>query len=99
MFGTVRIAATYRLYGEESGEKWFNTVFRLHQHADNVKDYQFLGSLTGAHGLQYVTFTVDLALVTKEKDDGELIEAAQDILNGLIGDSDVHVHGVERLES
>lgn len=98
MFGTIRVAATYRLLGDESGEDWFNTVFSQHQEADNVKGYQLQGVLTGAFGLQYVAFTVDLEVVVREREDSELMEAAREILNSLIGDSDVVVYGVERLE-
>lgn len=98
MFSTVRVAATYKLYGDDPGEFWFHRLFDLHQELGNVQAHQYLGTLTGGFGLQYVLFAVDLVIVTKDKDDAALMDAAREVLNHLINDRDVLVHGVERLE-
>ncbi len=95
-----RVSATYMMMGDLSGEDWCNTVFSHHEEVGNVRDYQFLISLIGAWGLEYVTFTVDVVLDDKIDGLADLDTRLHQKVASLIHDSagETSIHGYQLLE-
>lgn len=94
-----RVSATYDMYGDYSGEEWCNIVFGHHKEQGKIEDYRFLISLTGAWGLQYVTFTIDVILDDKIDGFENIHERLHTKVASLIHDSksESSIHGYELL--
>lgn len=88
----VRVVATYDMMGDYDGPEWFAKVFGHHEEHGNVEDFAYLTTVDGPFGLQFVTFQVDVRLEGVDNDMKNIKELAENKLNELVGDSEIHIH-------
>lgn len=91
---TVRLVATYQLFGDCEGDEWMNEALALGVENGDLKAFDVTGSHPGPFGIQLVTFTVDVGLGERFKPEHsyeETKEVGTALLNTIIGDSDVEV--------
>lgn len=96
---SLRIVAEYQLMSERNGHEWMTDALNSAKKSNLVDDFAITGVHVGNHGLQLITFTVDVAL----RDDGLFnpdmeydvaLEAAEVLLNAIVHDTDVNVRWI-----
>lgn len=97
----VRLLADYQMMGDEDGWLWAEQVLGQAKERGDITGFRVLSSLTGAFGIQCITFTVDVGFThpfTREMDWPMFKAVAGDFLNArIIGDTDVSLRFVSPL--
>jgi hypothetical protein len=88
---TVRYAAGYPLLGDGKATVYMDARLTKAKEEDKIVNFHILDVLTGIHGIQYVTFTVDMKIPENlEYDDAK--KFGEEHLNEIIHDTDVEIH-------
>lgn len=89
-----RVQIHYDMFGDDSGEEWFNTVGDWHKKNGDIVDYQFLDSQTGAWGFKSVVGTFDIQLGDERETWEGAKSLAHDVIMKMIGESDFTILGM-----
>lgn len=90
-----RFVADYELFGDVDAAEWMTAVLQKEKDELSIHDFKVLNSTSGAFGIQFVTFIVDMdAPESVLRTNDEAAAYGVEILNRMIGDTDVSVRWV-----
>jgi hypothetical protein len=98
----VRFVADHQLMSDSEGGAWMTHALTVAKERGDIVGFDVTGSHRGAYGLQFVTFTFDVAFserLPEGVDYPEAREIATALANEIVGDSDVEVRWASPIET